>query len=271
MISFAQNSEDVLIARFFAGEPAQFYVDIGAAHPIYHSVTRHFYELGWRGINLEARQPLVDLLQLDRPDDRTLRICVSDQIGEQTFYEVHVAECREVDNGGLSTLDSGLAADYRERGFSVEEYTCPVTTLNHVLEREQVKEIGFLKVDVEGHEPAVIRGLDLNRWRPRLIILECTQPLTSTIANTEATDQILAHRYQLAFFDGLNQFLVREEDEDKLPRLATPANALDGFVPFAQVELLNELAEVKAKLAVLQHDRSQHPATAVRDAICSTA
>ena len=32
--------------------------------------------------------------------------------------------------------------------------------------------IDFLSVDVEGHEIEVLRGIDLARWRPRLILLE---------------------------------------------------------------------------------------------------
>lgn len=62
MISYAQNGEDVILNRLFPPEYKGFYVDAGAAHPDVHSVTRHFYERGWRGINIEPLQNFYDLV-----------------------------------------------------------------------------------------------------------------------------------------------------------------------------------------------------------------
>ncbi|HZY84782.1 MAG TPA: hypothetical protein VFE78_08120, partial [Gemmataceae bacterium] len=53
MISYAQNGEDVLLGRLFGGQPDGFYVDVGASDPTDLSLTRHFYERGWRGVNVE--------------------------------------------------------------------------------------------------------------------------------------------------------------------------------------------------------------------------
>ena len=50
---YSQNSEDVLLARCFEGENQGFYVDVGAEDPVEGSITRHFYERGWNGINIE--------------------------------------------------------------------------------------------------------------------------------------------------------------------------------------------------------------------------
>ena len=53
MLTYAQNFEDVMLARLFQAQSVGFYVDIGAWHPTELSVTRHFYDLGWSGINIE--------------------------------------------------------------------------------------------------------------------------------------------------------------------------------------------------------------------------
>ena len=47
MISYAQNHEDVLLRRAFPDQDAGFYLDVGAAHPVIDSVTKHFYDRGW--------------------------------------------------------------------------------------------------------------------------------------------------------------------------------------------------------------------------------
>ncbi len=252
MISFAQNAEDVLIQRFFDGDPAQNYVDVGAAHPVVHSVTKHFYDHGWSGLNIEPRQEQFNALCADRPRDITLPCCVSNKAGVLPFFEVEVgpsAEC--TDNGGLSTVDASLAEDYRTRGFSVHEYRRDVLTLNEILERYNIDSIGFLKIDVEGHEPQVVAGLNWQRWRPRLVILESTIPLSSQLTDQQATHLIESQGYTLAFFDGLNQFLVRNEDRDRLPRLSTPANVFDAFVPHQH---LIQIAERDAEIQRLQHE-----------------
>jgi hypothetical protein len=53
MISYAHNFEDVLLDRCFRNVSNGFYIDVGAWDPVVDSVTHHFYEKGWHGINGE--------------------------------------------------------------------------------------------------------------------------------------------------------------------------------------------------------------------------
>ena len=49
----------------------------------------------------------------------------------------------------------------------------PIRTLDSILvEAGSPTEFDFLSIDVEGHEIEVLRGFDIARWRPRLILLE---------------------------------------------------------------------------------------------------
>ncbi len=69
----------------------------------------------------------------------------------------------------ISTGISGLTPfhnSHRKAG-SVD-----VTTLNALIARERLEEIDFLKIDVEGHEMAVLDGIDFNRLKPRVIVAE---------------------------------------------------------------------------------------------------
>ena len=76
MISYAQNFEDVMIARLFDAGYRGFYVDIGAAHPEFLSVTRHFYDQGWSGINVEPSLRFHPLLCAARPNDINLQCAI---------------------------------------------------------------------------------------------------------------------------------------------------------------------------------------------------
>jgi len=50
--------------------------------------------------------------------------------------------------------------------------TVKVATLNDCLERAAFPRLDALSVDVEGHELEVLKGLDLNRWKPHAMIVE---------------------------------------------------------------------------------------------------
>jgi uncharacterized membrane protein len=58
ILSYAQNGEDVVLSRAFADQEFGFYVDVGACHPVEDSVTLHFYERGWQGVNVEPDREL---------------------------------------------------------------------------------------------------------------------------------------------------------------------------------------------------------------------
>ena len=50
---YSQNFEDVILDRCFADINNGYYIDVGAQHEEYDSVTKYFYEKGWSGINIE--------------------------------------------------------------------------------------------------------------------------------------------------------------------------------------------------------------------------
>ena len=88
VISFAQNGEDLRIRRLFPYSERGFYLDVGAAHPVLNSVTKHFYEHGWHGINIEPTQGYSSALVADRARDRNLNVALSDRTGTLDLYEV---------------------------------------------------------------------------------------------------------------------------------------------------------------------------------------
>jgi FkbM family methyltransferase len=215
MVSYAQNCEDVLLQRLFAEVPDGFYIDVGAGHPVRDSVTKHFYERGWHGINIEPAADSYQALCADRPRDINLNLGLSNREATLTFYE---APARP----GWSTFSPELGPGYRRDGLVEAERQVAVTTLAQVCARYADRAIDFLKIDVEGYEREVLEGADWQRWRPRALVIESNywerwEPL------------LLAADYRFAFFDGLNRFYVRAEDAQLLPLLGTPANCLDDF------------------------------------------
>lgn len=243
MISYAQNHEDVLLNRIFRSQRSGFYIDVGAGHPCWDSVTRHFYDLGWQGINIEPRSGTFVELVRQRPRDLNLNVCVSEQAGSATFYEVDVRAVnrKRGDAGGLSTLDPSLAGQHRVRS-DIHEYQVEVTTLTAICEAHAPSEISFVKIDVEGHEGQVIRSLDWRRFRPRVAVVEATEPCSTRPSHQAWEPVLLDANYRYATFDGLNRYYVRAEDEPLLEHFQTPVNVLDEYVPYEVVRLRRELS-----------------------------
>ena len=244
LISYAQNAEDVVLYRAFGGKPTGFYIDVGANDPTAGSVTRCFYDLGWRGINVEpAREPF-QRLAAARGRDINLNAGLSDRKGSLRFFEC----VKESTWSTFSAPDARWLRDHR--GVEFEERAVPVLTLAQVCEQHASGEIDFLSIDAENHELEVIRGNDWTRWRPRIVVIEDGHSSqTNERGHRTWQDTVLAAGYLLALVDGINRFYVRKEDEALLPRLSVPANATDNFIPYPMVALHRDLTEERQTLA----------------------
>jgi FkbM family methyltransferase len=247
MISYAQNGEDVVLARAFAPGHMGFYVDVGASDPVVDSVTKHFYEIGWSGINVEPAALAMAAIEAERPRDVNLDMGVSDASGTATFYELP----RQMT--GCSTFDKDLAATYEQDGWPVDAREVRILTLAELF-AEQVGDrvVDFLKVDVEGHEPAVLGGADFTRFRPRVVIVEATVPGTRLPAHESWEPGLLASGYTFTLFDGLNRFYVREEDPELAAILGAPANTFDDYITRQAAQWRDRAADVERQEAEKQ-------------------
>ncbi|MDQ3896022.1 MAG: FkbM family methyltransferase [Actinomycetota bacterium] len=235
MTSYAQNREDVLLDRLFPRGLKGFYIDIGANDPTENSVTKHFYDLGWHGINIEPATVPFERLQEARPRDVNLNIGISDHEGTLTFHEFPPGI------SGVSTFSGQQADWHRERGHDSQPRVVPVTTLAKICAEHVDGDIDFLTVDVEGHEREVLEGADWTRWRPRVVVIEATEPATTTPTHDRWEAILLDADYLYAAFDGLNRYYVRREDSHLAAGLATPVNVTDRFVPYEHAKPYEEL------------------------------
>lgn len=223
-----------------------FYIDVGAWSPLLDSVTKAFYDRGWRGINIEPNPEFHRELQEARPRDASLCVALSDAPGTGTL---NVAS-----NSGLSTLDEEVARTHLKAGHSFERKPVEVATLEQLwIEHVPADQaVHFLKIDVEGYELRVLRGNDWSRYRPWIVVVEATYP-SSRKETYHAWEPILeAHDYQLAYADGLNRFYVASEHLDLKEALRYPPNHFDGFKQYSLVRAENEIANLKKRAQALQ-------------------
>ncbi len=119
IVSFAQNREDVRLARVLTA-PTGFYIDVGASRPTQLSITRHFSDRGWHGVNIEPRPAGAAALRDARPRDITVESAAGRAAGEATFFEMERSELGEV-----STANPTRAADSARSDTPSSNAGCP--------------------------------------------------------------------------------------------------------------------------------------------------
>ncbi|MDQ0016916.1 FkbM family methyltransferase [Variovorax boronicumulans] len=219
--SYAQNFEDVMLWRALKHVTAGVYVDVGAQHPVVDSVSKAFYEQGWRGIHVEPVPHYAELLRQDRPDEIVLQLALANRAG---ILDLHV-----VAGTGLSTGVKAYAQSLQAtHGFAHQTIPTPMLPMSTALASLAGQQVHWLKIDVEGLEEDVLRGWDSKALRPWIILIEATVPM-STELRYEGADRILVNAgYRFVYFDGLNRFYIAAEHAELIPAFQTPPNVFDG-------------------------------------------
>jgi FkbM family methyltransferase len=248
-ISYAQNGEDVILWRALKDVEDGFYIDVGACDPDDLSVTKAFSERGWRGLNIEPVRQYYELCVAKRPRDINLNVAVTAKSG--------IAHLNVVKDTGLSTTISAVAAEAAHKGWSVETEDVPALSLADICETLPPQEIHFLKIDVEGGEQAVLQGADFERFRPWVVVVEATVPLSMERNEHLWEDLLIGARYERVLFDGVNLYYVAEEHRALAERLAAPPNALDDFKPVRLANAEQQAASFAADAAARQHEAQQ--------------
>jgi len=199
MQSYSQFGEDVLLWQHFGRRTNGFFVEIGANHPTLFSQTWLFEQQGWTGILVEPLAAKCALLRAHRPHSRVFQAAIAapEQRGRAKFTVA----------AGDDML-SGLTVDPRTTAAAVEEVQ--VRTLDDVLAEAGHPRIDLLSIDVEGLELQVLRGFDLERYRPAVMLVE------DHLQRLEVHRHLVGRGYRLVKRTGCNNWYVPREAEFSL-------------------------------------------------------
>lgn len=166
--SYSQEGEDLILRRIFERQAIGFYVDVGAHHPKRFSNTYFFYKKGWTGINIDAMPGSMNAFEKIRARDINIEKPISSKKQVLTYYIFNEPALNSFSKE-LSESRNGLN-DYKI------EFTKDIETetLEGVLDKNLPKNqaIDFLSVDVEGLDYDVIKSINFNKHRPRVILVE---------------------------------------------------------------------------------------------------
>jgi len=201
----SQFYEDYILSYVFNDIDKGYYVDVGSNDPIKENATYYFYKKGWHGIVIEPIQEIYQRIALARPRDVVLNIAASDKNGREKFFIVD-------ESNGWSSLEQSITKVIRDHNKSHRSILVEVKTLTSLLSEYDIPYDGidFIKIDVEGHEYKVLKGLDLNKYRPKVIALESASP-TNAYGFVEFEDYLIKNNYIFGMTDDLNYYYYRKE------------------------------------------------------------
>jgi FkbM family methyltransferase len=166
-VSYAQEGEDLLLARIFLNQTRGYYIDIGAHHPTRFSNTYWAYRQGWSGLAIDAAPGFGDEFRNVRSRDVAIEVAVSEVRGEQQLF---VFDESALNTSNLSRLASVEASsDFSSRAVSVQALPMG-EILDNCVPPGQV--IDLMSIDIEGSESVALRGIDWDRYKPRVLVVE---------------------------------------------------------------------------------------------------
>ncbi len=221
-VSYAQNFEDVMLWRALKHIENGFYIDVGAHDPEAGSVTKAFYDRGWHGINVEPITEAFQAINSARTRDINIQACMGATAGDIDLYDITPT--------GLATALPEIAELHRAAGLQVNKIKVPVRRLDDICIEYVTDQIHFLKIDVEGFEADVLKGMTFSKFRPWVLVIEATVPNSPVPNFQEWEEMVLGAGYCFAYFDGLNRFYVAKEHSELMAAFDAPPNFFDGFV-----------------------------------------
>ena len=171
-LSFSQQGEDIVLYHALhdllkIDRPT--YMDVGAAHPVRSNNTYLLHGTGSSGVLVEPNPLFVEMLRRQRPKD----VVVAAGIGVTDAVDADYYEIRE--NPLLNTFSPEQVAMLQKgktESVVARVSKMPLININRAIADNLGKAPDLLSTDIEGLDYAIIRTLDLTRYRPGVICCE---------------------------------------------------------------------------------------------------
>ena len=137
-----------------------FYIELGAFDGLSQSNTAFFeFYRDWTGVLIEPSKGSYELCQVNRPKSIVVNAaCVSNDYPFETV------------KGDFNSITMASVDGARLNSSNLVEVKA--ITLKKILESNSIQEIDLLSIDTEGYELNVLKGLELDKYRPNFILIE---------------------------------------------------------------------------------------------------
>lgn len=152
---------DKKLDNLFCGKREGIYIELGAFDGLSQSNTAFFeFYRHWKGVLIEPSKDSYELCCKNRPNSVVLNMCcVSDEYKLDTI------------KGDFNSITMASVNGSRLNSDKLVEVNC--TTLEKIINTHlENKPIDLLSLDTEGYEFEILKGLNLDKNRPKYMLIE---------------------------------------------------------------------------------------------------
>lgn len=177
----SQFGEDMVAWDILGNQIEGSYLEVGGFDGLSYSVTSVFDAMGWDGLLIEPiLSKHVESLK-NRPNAAHIHAAIGSKQASGTVAFTEVIGAAMFSGVGELDIQEQLAASKMPRKTSLVPYMPMDQALESIWPGGKCLDLAV--IDVEGHECELLDGFSLNRWRPRLIIIEDNSFGQSTAIN----------------------------------------------------------------------------------------
>ena len=207
-LAYSHWGVDLIITKILKYKRKGVYIDVGCHHPFLNNHTYLLYKSGWNGINIDLDYSSVDMFNFFRKQDLNKQIAVTDHNGEVDLFFHHNRAAKNT-----------ISKDFGKNAKELKKIQA--STLNNIIEQSKFKDsqIDFVSIDVEGNEMNVLKGFDLKKYKPTLIMLEFIIPTTKefyqnniqNILNSDVYKYLTDNNYKLINWNHDDLLFLKED------------------------------------------------------------
>ena len=166
-MQYSQWGEDQFINQFFKDKIDGIYLDIGCFHPVMYNNTCLLHRKGWQGINIDINPTSIDLFNILRPKDTNLCTTIN-EIKEtfEIYYDDPFSPVNTLDKQFYENLEN-------KNNKNTKKLFVESKSMKEILNISKIdKSIDFINLDVEGMDYKILKNINLNQLKPKLISIE---------------------------------------------------------------------------------------------------
>jgi len=200
MRAYGDYETDLAIQKYFDAGYVGTCIDIGAGIGTERSNTYYFEKKYWTCLCIEPNPNLYSHMRMYR------RLALNIACGnyDKKGVPFYVYTVNEDNQEAISSLvvDQRLVDSHKDIIKETQEIKVEVKKLDTVLSRINIEKIDFLSIDTEGTELDVLMGFDLERWRPKLLVIE------NNFSDLQIKEYLSGFGYALSERLGVNDFYL---------------------------------------------------------------
>jgi FkbM family methyltransferase len=178
------------------------FIDVGAFEPILISNSYHFEITGWDTFLFEANTDLIDNLKKHRKN--VYNYAIYDENKDNVEFNIVTSNGWTAGFSAIE-LNTDLANHFKCDNKQYKKINVEQKTLNNIFENElkDVTQIDILQLDIEGGELKCLYGFNLDKYKPKLILIE------NVLDDINIHNHLAMNGYKLDKKVSYNHFYIR--------------------------------------------------------------